>query len=113
MDNKEIEYDKKMKITAHTKDLDVNYYSCEIPWKDGDKPDLTNNLPGVITRQKRTCSQETLEKKGTTIEEINAKFQSDLEKGFLLRFPGLRLISLIAIIRTGFVLLIDPEQPQK
>jgi hypothetical protein len=39
----------KMKITVHTNDLGVSYYSCEIPWKDGDKPDLTNNLLGVIT----------------------------------------------------------------
>jgi hypothetical protein len=73
----EIEYDRKMKITAHTNDLGVSYYSCEIPWKDGEKPDLINNLAGVITRQKRTCSQKTLDKKGTTTEEINAKFWSD------------------------------------
>ena len=83
----EIEYDRKMKITAHTNDLGVSYYSCEIPWKDGEKPDLVNNLTGVITRQKRTCSQETLDKKGTTIEEINAKFQSDLEKGYFKPVP--------------------------
>ena len=76
----EIEYDRKMKITSHKNELGINYYSCDIPWIDGDKPDLTNNLLGVIARQKRTCSQDYLDKKGTTIEEINAKFQADLEK---------------------------------
>jgi hypothetical protein len=70
-----------VKITAHTNDFGVSYYFCEIPWKDGDKPDLINNLTVVITQQKCTCSQETLGKKGTTIEEINAKLQCGLEKG--------------------------------
>ncbi len=83
----EIEYDRKMKITSHKNELGINYYSCDIPWIDGDKPDLTNNLLGVIARQKRTCSQDYLDKKGTTIEEINAKFQADLEKGYFKPVP--------------------------
>ena len=82
----EIEYDKKMKITSIIKD-GVRFYSCGIPWKDGEKPDLMNNLLGVISRQKRTVSIDALVKKGTTIEEINTKFSEDLKKGYFVKVP--------------------------
>ena len=81
----EKEYDLKLKVEKRLNEKGNSFYVVSIPWKNGDKPDLVNNLNGVIARQNRTCSKAALDKKGTSIEEVNAKFQSDLEKGYFFK----------------------------
>ncbi len=81
---KEIEIDNKMVVTMIPAKGEVpQHYQCKIPWKNGNKPDLINNLQMIIARQKQTNYSGYLEKKGTNIEAINRIFKEQLEKGYI------------------------------
>jgi hypothetical protein len=60
------------------------YYTCKIPLK-GDGPDLVNNINEVIARQSRSNAEVYLSKKGTSIDEVNAKLQGHVEKRLTLK----------------------------
>ena len=73
----EIAVDSAMKVVRHE-----DFYSCSIPWKSS-PPDLSNNLSDVLKRQKTTNSSKYLTGKGTSIDEIDAKFRDQLAKGYI------------------------------
>ena len=73
----EIAVDNAMKVVQHK-----DFYSCSIPWKSS-PPDLSNNLSDVLKRQKTTNSSKYLTGKGRSIDEIDAKFQDQLAKGYI------------------------------
>ena len=58
------------------------YYTCKTPWKV-EGPDLVNNMNEVIARQSRTNAGAYLSKKGTSIDEVNAKLQDHVDKGYI------------------------------
>ena len=58
------------------------HYTCTIPWK-GEGPNLVNNINEVLARQKRTNSSDYLVKKGTSLKEIDEKFQDQVKKGYI------------------------------
>ena len=62
---------------------DPQHYTCKVPWKDGEKPNLQNNLKSVLARQSRTNYSGYLEKKGTSIVEVDKIFQEQLLKGYI------------------------------
>jgi hypothetical protein len=72
------------KITLQFVSLGSNrgYYTCKIPSK-GDGPDLVNNMNEVIARQSRTNAGAYFSKKGTSIDEVNAKLQDYVDKGYI------------------------------
>ena len=79
----ELEIDNRMKVDfVPANGSQPSYYECSIPWKDG-RPKLRNNLQQVFNRQQRTNDSGFLEKKGTTVEEIDRKFQDQLEKNYI------------------------------
>jgi hypothetical protein len=61
---------------------DPQHYTCRVPWKNG-VPNLQNNLKMVMGRQKMTNYSGCLEKKGTNLAEVDAKFQDMLDKGYI------------------------------
>ena len=61
---------------------DPQHYTCRVPWKNG-VPNLQNNLKMVMGRQKMTNYSGYLEKKGTNLAEVDAKFQDMLDKGYI------------------------------
>jgi len=80
---KELEIDNSMIVTFHpTTKSDPQHYSCAIPWKN-QVPSLENNLKQVIARQYKTNYSGYLEKKGTSLDEINQKFEDQISKGYI------------------------------
>jgi hypothetical protein len=76
--------DKKMVVTMVPAKATVpQHYTCKIPWKNGKEPDLKNNIEQILKRQHQTCYSGYLEKKGTSIEEIDKYFQDMLDKGYI------------------------------
>ncbi len=79
----EMEIDDNMKVNyIPTDGSNPAHYECSVPWKDG-VPKLENNLSQVLNRQKNTNYSGYLEKKGTSIDEINKKFEDQLAKGYI------------------------------
>jgi hypothetical protein len=66
--------DGKMIVTYVTTKPNIGHYTCTIPWK-GKGPNLVNNSNEVIARQRCTNSLDYLVKKGTSLKEIDEKFQ--------------------------------------
>ncbi len=62
--------------------LNSGHYTCKIPWK-GDGPNLLNNINEVLARQRCTNSTDYLVKKGTSLKEIDEKFQDQIAKGYI------------------------------
>ncbi len=60
----------------------VGHYTCTIPWK-GEGPNLVNNINEVLARQRRTNSSNYLVKKGTSLKEIDEKYQDQITKGYI------------------------------
>jgi len=81
----EKEIDASMVVTLHpaTKHC-PQHYSCAIPWKN-EVPCLENNMKQVIARQYKTNYGGYLTKKGTCLDEINKKFEDQIEKGYVER----------------------------
>ena len=80
---RELEIDNDMIVDLVPRDGEnPQHYTCSIPWKDK-VPALRNNLAQVLIRQKNTNYSGYLEKKGTTIDEINKKFEDQLLKGYI------------------------------
>lgn len=81
---KEKEIDDKIVVTLIPQKGDrAQHYTAKIPWKNGDKPDLISNKNQVKHRQEKTCHSGYLEKKGTSMEAIDAIFQGYLDKGYI------------------------------
>jgi hypothetical protein len=80
----EHEIDEKMVVTMIPATATVpQHYTCKIPWKNGKEPDLKNNIEQILKRQHQICYSGYLEKKGTSIEEIDKYFQDMLNKGYI------------------------------
>ena len=75
--------DNKMRVTHVPLDSsrDHFYYTCSIPWKNGDRPLLDNNANAIFNRQQKTTSPRYLEKKGTSMTEIEVYFKDLENKG--------------------------------
>ncbi len=71
---------------------DPQHYRCKIPWKKGNQPDLQNNLNQVLGRQKSTCYSGYLEKKGTSLAEVDKIFQDQLDKGYIEEITDIRMV---------------------
>ena len=71
-----------MIVTHVTTKPNVGHYTCMIPWK-GEGPNLVNNINEVLARQRRTNSSDYLVKKGTSLKEIDEKFQDQITKGYI------------------------------
>jgi hypothetical protein len=74
--------DGKMIVQHVSSNLNLGHYTCTIPWKD-DKPILVNNINEVLARQRCTNSSDYLVKKGTSLKEIDEKFQDQIAKGYI------------------------------
>ncbi len=74
--------DGKMIVTHVTTKPNVGHYTCTIPWK-GEGPNLVNNINEVLAKQRRTNSSDYLVKKGTSLKEIDEKFQDQITKGYI------------------------------
>ncbi len=74
--------DGKMIVTQVSSNPKSVHYTCTIPWK-GEGPNLVNNINEVLARQKRTNSSDYLVKKGTSLKEIDEKFQDQVKKGYI------------------------------
>ena len=74
--------DGKMIVTHVTTKPNIGHYTCTIPWK-GEGPNLVNNINEVLARQRRTNSSDYLVKKGTSLKEIDEKFQDQITKGYI------------------------------
>jgi hypothetical protein len=72
--------DGKMIVTHVSPNLNSGHYTCTIPWK-GEGPSLVNNINEVLARQRRTNSSDYLVKIGTSLKEIDEKFQDQIKKG--------------------------------
>ena len=84
----ELEIDDSMKVDYVPADgTDPAHFECSIPWKNG-TPSLRNNLAAVLARQKNTNYGGYLEKKGTTLPEMDAKFLEQLLKGYIEEVIG-------------------------
>jgi hypothetical protein len=59
------------------------HYTCKIPWKNGHELDLKNNNQQILKCQHQTCYSGYLEKKGTSLKEIDKYFQDMLHKGYI------------------------------
>jgi hypothetical protein len=80
----ECEIDEKMVVTMVPATATVpQHYTCKIPWKNGREPDLKNKIEQILKCQHQTCYSGYLEKKGTSIEEIDKYFQDMLDKGYI------------------------------
>jgi hypothetical protein len=80
----EREIDEKMIVKMIPATSTVpQHYTCKIPWKNGKEPDLKNNIAQILKRQHQTCYSGYLEKKGTSIEEVDKYFQDMLDKGYI------------------------------
>ena len=77
----EREIDDRMKVIQVG-----DHFNCSIPWKSN-PPNLKNNMQQVLFRQKKTNSSEYLNKKGTSIEEVNKVFEDQLSKDFFEPVP--------------------------
>ncbi len=74
--------DGKMIVTQVSSNPKSVHYTCTIPWK-GEGPNLVNNINEVLARQRRTNSSDYLVKKGTSLKEIDEKFQDQIKKGYI------------------------------
>ncbi len=74
--------DGKMIVTQVSSNPKSVHYTCTIPWK-GEGPNLVNNINEVLARQRRTNSSDYLVKKGTSLKEIDEKFQDQVKKGYI------------------------------
>ena len=85
----EHESDAKM-IVTHVPETDncPQHYTCTIPWKHGQKPDLINNASNIKARQNRTTSKVYLDKKGTTMEEIKCYFDKLEKSGYIRKLSA-------------------------
>ncbi len=72
----------KMIITHVSSNLNSGHYTCTIPWK-GEGPNLVNNINEILARQRHTNSSDYLVKKGTSLKEIDEKFQDQITKGYI------------------------------
>ena len=86
----EKEADEKMVVKFHPHEgTTVGHYSCTIPWRD-EKPKVKNNAQQVKMRQSRTTSDSYLEKKGASMDEINAYFQKFEKAGYIEKLDPAR-----------------------
>ena len=84
----ELEVDQKMIVDFIPENGDQpQHYACKIPWKDK-VPALRNNLGRVLDRQEKTNYSGYLEKKGTSIAELNKVFEDQLLKGYIEEVTG-------------------------
>ena len=65
------------------------YYRGRIPWKNGHHSRLVGNFHGVKTRQEKSHTLQSLEKKGVRSEEVSAILAGYLEKGYIEAVPAM------------------------
>ncbi len=65
------------------------FYRGKIPWKNGHHSRLVGNFHGVKTRQEKSHTPQSLEKKGVHPEEVSAILAGYLEKGYIEAVPAI------------------------
>ncbi len=68
-----------MIVTHVTTKPNIGHYTCTIPWK-GEGPNLVNNVNEAL---RCTNSLDYIVKKGTSLKEIDEKFQDQITKGYI------------------------------
>ncbi|MBM3931204.1 MAG: hypothetical protein FJ336_08030, partial [Sphingomonadales bacterium] len=103
----EIEVDDMMIVKCHPAIGGTpQYYSCSIPWKQN-PPCLENNMKTVIARQTRTNYGAYLQKKGTSLEEIDKKFKDQLKKGYIEQVTDRKELSRLDSYYVNYFPVVD------